>query len=182
MQLHFEEPNRTEEKEEIDRATTAENRKRGKTPSAITEPSSSSGTSSVDTASSEERGMAVAACPTQGTADDKEKKHVDRAKMTAQTPEKTEQIPRQDSRRHVEKNNRLGDIPDQMMTDEDATVKKPEVKPGILLSDQMGAASKQFRKMTTTIKDDSKPRKKITTNKGIRTMEKAHGESYERRQ
>lgn len=145
MQLQLEEPKRFVEKAKTDGMTTADQRKWGKTTSPVTEPSSP-GKSSLDATASDERGMAVAACPARGAAEDDKQKHGESAKMATQPPETTIRVPRQDSRRHVEKDNRLDDISAQMVSDGDVAVVKQEVKPGILPNAQLDAASKQFRK------------------------------------
>ena len=141
----------------MDGLTKAERRKREKSPAPVAAPSSSSGTSSLETVASDERGMAVAACPDRSSTEDDKKKHGESAKMASQPPETTMQVPRQDARRHVAKDSRLDDISAPMVSDADVTVTKPDVKPGILLNAQLDADPKQFRKMTTSFKDDNKP-------------------------
>ena len=73
-------------------------------------------------------------------------------------PARMDRIPSQDSRRHVEKDDRVGDISDQMMKEEDDRLKKPDTKHGILRNAQFGSATKQFRKMTTSFKTDDSSR------------------------
>ena len=58
----------------------------------------------------------------------------------------------------MEKDDRLGDISDQMMKEEAERTAKPETKPGILLNAQFESATKQFRKMTTSFKTDDRHR------------------------
>ena len=74
-------------------------------------------------------------------------------------PEKADRIPRRDSRRHVENDDRLGDISAQMTMDDDERTANPATKPGILHNAQLGSATKQFRMTATSFKTDDRHRK-----------------------
>ena len=154
MQSHFDKTTRQHEKEGKAMSAASLRRKWDKTPEP-TEPGSPSGTKSTKSAAPVGQGMAVAACPDPNDTNLDEKPPNGSVSTSEKTTKETSQIPRQDSRLHIEKDSRLGDIsalvPKEVYP---TTTEKPGDKPGILLNAQVEAATKQLRKMTASCKDE----------------------------
>ena len=184
MQLHFGEPKRKAETDENERRTTAEQAKWGKTPESVGGAKFFTGYVVDGYCRLEGGGMVFSACPALDAVVSPAEKREEETPKTMLTPGRVGRIPRQDSRMHMEKDERLGDISDQVRKEDDGRLKKPDTKPGILLNAQFEYAAKQFRKMTTSFKTDDRQRttEAVYVEDTDGEEKESHGEELRKRQ